>query len=912
MESLRSGRSIRSALLGLVAIPSLALILALAHASYRQYAASVAEAYNTARVMRSLSVGEAEQYLEQARALLDKLAQRPQIQALDGAHCDPLLAEFKQLHDAYADIITLDAKGQMVCSGRPRSAEPASHAGLPQRTDHFSIGKPALVAGRWEALLAHPIKNKAGQQTGVVAIAADLLNYRPLLSRKDLPPRTLIGMVNSDGIIVARSENAEQRVGRPAMSQTTEQILREREGALRARDYQGIQRYFAFAPVAGSDWILYVALDESAALAPVIELALWRLGLVCLLLLVLGTVTALLLRRIARPVESISTTMALVGAGGVDARAPVQGPRELRQIAVQLNAMLDARQQAEAQLRLSEERFRTAFETSPDALIITRLQDGRYMEFNEGFSRLTGWSRYEVIGRTVEDVSIWRYAQDRPLFVQALKANGRCENFEADFVAKDGRVFRGLISAQLMTLDGEACILSITRDISARKAAEEQIRDLSFSDPLTGLANRRLFMDRLNQALLASVRHQRLGALLFVDLDDFKTINETLGHEQGDLFLREVAQRLRHGVRDGDTVARLGGDDFVVMLENLSDKPDEAAAQAEVTGEKLLNLLSMPFAIEGLAPRRSASIGITLFGIQHEDLAEPLKRAELAMYQAKTSGRNCLRFFDPQMQAIVSARVALEAALRQAVAARQFVLYYQAQVTEQGQVTGAEVLVRWQDPLRGMVSPAEFIPLAEETGLILPIGQWVLETACARLARWAGDAVLGQLTIAVNVSARQLYQPDFVHQVLAVLQRSGADPSRLKLEITESMLVTHVEDVIAKMNALKSRGVRFSLDDFGTGYSSLSYLKRLPLSQLKIDQGFVRDILLDPNDAAIAKMVIALADSMGLTVIAEGVETVAQRDFLASLGCRHYQGYLFGRPMPVEQFQALWQQVHQA
>jgi EAL domain-containing protein (putative c-di-GMP-specific phosphodiesterase class I) len=316
--------------------------------------------------------------------------------------------------------------------------------------------------------------------------------------------------------------------------------------------------------------------------------------------------------------------------------------------------------------------------------------------------------------------------------------------------------------------------------------------------------------------------------------------------------------------------------------------------------------LNQPYVLGQVTQHSTPSIGITLFGSEeHENAEELLKRAELAMYQAKSAGRNTVQFYESQMQVAVMARASLEAGLREAVLKGQFLLHYQAQVNETHHVSGVEALVRWQDPLRGMVPPAEFIPLAEETGLILPLGSWVLETACLQLARWAHQPARAQLTMAVNVSARQFHQSDFVERVLETLKRTGAPAHRLKLELTESLLVTHIEDVIVKMNALKGQGVGFSLDDFGTGYSSLSYLKRLPLDQLKIDQGFVRDILVDSNDAAIAKMVVALADSLGLAVIAEGVETEAQRDFLGSLGCSDYQGYLFSRPVPLEEFELL-------
>jgi EAL domain-containing protein (putative c-di-GMP-specific phosphodiesterase class I) len=354
-----------------------------------------------------------------------------------------------------------------------------------------------------------------------------------------------------------------------------------------------------------------------------------------------------------------------------------------------------------------------------------------------------------------------------------------------------------------------------------------------------------------------------------------------------------VAQRLKTCIREGDTVARLGADEFVVMLEDLSEDDIEAATQAETVGDKIRSAFASDFMLDSGAHHATTSIGITLFGgTALEEKDQPLQRAELAMFQAKAAGHNTLRFFDARMQAEVSARAAMEADLRAAVQQQQFLLHFQPQVVGDGRLTGVEALLRWQHPERSMVSPAEFIPLAEETGLILPIGQWVLESACSQLAAWAQQPDMAHLTMAVNVSARQFQQADFVDGVLRTLARTRATPRLLKLELTESMLVQDVEAIIAKMGALKSHGVGFSLDDFGTGYSSLTYLKRLPLDQLKIDQGFVRNIVTDPNDAAIAKMVVALAESLGLAVIAEGVEMQAQADFLAHLGCHAYQGYL--------------------
>jgi len=445
--------------------------------------------------------------------------------------------------------------------------------------------------------------------------------------------------------------------------------------------------------------------------------------------------------------------------------------------------------------------------------------------------------------------------------------------------------------------------ISLSRDITDRKRAETKIAQLAFFDQLTGLPNRTLLQDRIKQAMANSQRSGAYGALLLIDLDYFKTLNDTLGHDMGDILLKQVAQRLTACVRGEDTVARLGGDEFVVMLVNLSNNLSEAATQVEMIGSKIGAALNNTFELKEATYRISMSVGASVFLGQQADIDTLLKQADLAMYKAKDAGRNTLRFFDPDMAHDALNRAALENDLHNAVRDKQFVVHYQAQISG-GQITGAESLLRWQHPVRGLVRPGEFISVIEETGLIRPVGQWVLETACQQLEEWSRQPEMSHLTISVNISAHQLNQEDFVDQVLMALERNGANPSQLKLELTESLLVNNLEKIIDKMNALKTKGVGFSLDDFGTGYSSLSYLKRLPLDQLKIDQSFVRDILSDPNDAAIAKMIVLLAENLGLTVIAEGVETEAQRDLLTQLGCHVYQGYLFCRPLPHNEFES--------
>jgi diguanylate cyclase (GGDEF)-like protein/PAS domain S-box-containing protein len=562
---------------------------------------------------------------------------------------------------------------------------------------------------------------------------------------------------------------------------------------------------------------------------------------------------------------------------------------------------ISERKLAEASLRQSERIFSTAFSSSPVSASIATAAEGRILEANANYERDFGWTRADLIGRTTMEIGIWPDRAMRREWMDAINREGRLVDYETIWLHKNGQRRNVSLSAEITELDGTRCVLAYATDITARKKAEEKINELAFFDQLTGLPNRVLLLDRLRQTMTANARSGNYAALLFIDLDNFKTLNDTLGHDMGDLLLRQVARRLTACVRAGDTVARLGGDEFVVMLDGLSTNPADAATQTEAVGEKVIAALNQAYQLKDVSHHSTSSIGATLFRGHLASVEDLLKQADLAMYKAKEGGRNTLRFFDPDMEIVVMKRAALEGDLRRAIQERQFLLHYQPQLVD-GVLAGAEALVRWRHPLHGMVSPADFILLAEETGLIQALGQWVMDTACTQLACWAAQPELAHLTVAVNVSAHQFRQAGFVGQVLATLESTGANPQRLKLELTESALVANVEDVIGKMNALKAEGVGFALDDFGTGYSSLSYLKRLPLDQLKIDQSFVRDVLSDPNDASIATTIIALARSLGLGVIAEGVETELQREFLANAGCHAYQGYLFSRPLPVEDF----------
>lgn len=559
------------------------------------------------------------------------------------------------------------------------------------------------------------------------------------------------------------------------------------------------------------------------------------------------------------------------------------------------------RKLAETELRIAA----TAFE-SQEGIMVTDA-DKIILRVNKAFTGITGYTAEEVIGKNPR---ILQSSRQNAKFYEAMwKRINNTGSWGGEIWnrRKNGEIYpEYLIITAVKGSDGIITNYVATLvDITLSKEAADEIERLAFYDPLTGLPNRRLLLDRLNLALASSHRSSRKGALLFIDLDNFKTLNDTLGHDMGDLLLQQVAERLASCVREDDTVARLGGDEFVVMLEDLSEQSVEAATQTEIIGEKVLATLNRPYQLATHEFHSTPSIGAALFNGHEQATDELLKQADIAMYQAKTSGRNALRFFDPQMQASINTRVALEVDLRQAVSDNQFILYYQPQVYHDGQIIGAEVLIRWQHPKRGLVSPTDFIPLSEETGLILPIGLWVLETACNQIKLWEDSEHTQHLQLAVNVSVRQFRQPDFVEEVSQVLHRSAINPHKLKLELTESLMLDDIEDTIVKMNALREIGVCFSMDDFGTGYSSLSYLTQLPLDQLKIDQSFVRNIDVKPTDAVIVQTIIGMAKNLGMEVIAEGVETQAQRAFLEQLGCPVCQGYLFGKPVPLAEFELL-------
>lgn len=545
----------------------------------------------------------------------------------------------------------------------------------------------------------------------------------------------------------------------------------------------------------------------------------------------------------------------------------------------------------------------TVFQSSEGMLVLG--PDRMVMDANAAFCAMSGFTPADLAAAATLPFRLAQHggALDGR-FWEILEAEHRWQG-NAYGVRSDGSVYPVLLSISVVPdekgrIVNHVCTVS---DLTELKEMQERNLRLAYYDELTGLPNRRLLFERIQSCLAETRDDTQMGALLFLDLDNFKDLNDTRGHVAGDRLLLQVAQRIVTCVRGNDTVARLGGDEFVVMLEAIGTTEDEARLHAEILAEKILAAVNAPYEIDGLPHHASCSIGITLCAHRDEDLDNLMRRGDLAMYRAKEDGRNTVRFFEPWMQQAITGRIRIVAELRRALDAGQFVLHYQPQVDE-GHAIGAEALLRWRHPERGLIGPGEFIGIAEHAELILPIGAWVMRAACEQLARWATCPRSAHLTMAVNISIRQLMEDSFVRDTLDAIAATGARATHLKLEVTESMVIERVEETIAKMEQLQRHGVRFSLDDFGTGYSSLAYLKRLPLEQLKIDRSFVRDILVDPNDASIARSVVALAHALGLSIIAEGVETAAQRDVLREIGCHRFQGYFFGKPMPADEFEA--------
>lgn len=875
---------------------------------YSDFQQSIAHTKHSLRTLTTTMVTNTGSKIAAAREMLESIASRPLVRLVDPTNCDDSLKDMLNINPGYANLGYSDLNGVIVCSVVPQPGGKLANVGnapwfqnfLKKRS--FSVGDPFIgpITGKWVSVLSVPIWDDQREMVGAVHLPLDLKTYDPNISTQFLPEKSRHGFLGADGTLIWRNLDPENLIGTRQTGEAVRRALEIRDGELETLTPDGTTRFFSLLPVPQTGWIAFVGVPASTIYAEakrraVIATGISLVALVFTILLAIG-----IWRRIAKPIAALGQAANAVATGNLDVRVPLRGPQEVAAVALGFNAMMESQQRSIDQLR--------------DAQAIAHLGSWEYefatdrVKWSDELYRIYGVNS-ETFVPNIENLMTLIHPEDRAAmqeWVAACASGQKPGKLEFRCVWPDGtiRYIEGQGELKL-DADGKSRRMYGTgQDITARKNAEQEITLLAYYDSLTQLPNRRLLMDRLQQAMASSARSGRSGALLLLDLDNFKTLNDTLGHDKGDLLLRQVAQRLTRCVREGDTVARLGGDEFVVLFDGLNERTEESVKQAEVLGEKISTELSKPYQLDDHDNHSTVSIGIAIFSGHQFTIEELLKQADLAMYQSKAAGRNALRFFDQKMQVLVTKRAAMEDELRAAIRDRQFFVRYQPQVMGDGRLTGAEVLLRWLHPKRGEISPVEFIPLAEETGLILPIGQWVLETACIQLTKWSRQAGMEHLTLAVNVSAKQLHQVDFVAQVIESFKNTGANPRLLKLELTESLLVTDLENTVAKMTSLKACGLGFSLDDFGTGFSSLSYLKRLPLDQLKIDQGFVRDILTDPDDAAIAKMVIVLAESLGLAVIAEGVELEAQRDFLARHGCHAYQGYLYSHPLSLVEFEA--------
>lgn len=557
----------------------------------------------------------------------------------------------------------------------------------------------------------------------------------------------------------------------------------------------------------------------------------------------------------------------------------------------------------------SEMKMRSVVEGALDCIVMMD-DKGRIVEFNPAAELTFGYQREDVIGKSLASVIIpsasrQGHTEGFRRFSESGESKMLGKRIELTAMRANGSEFPVELAITAFDWTGSRMMVGFIRDITDRKKAELEINDLAFYDPLTKLPNRRLLRERLQFTLSLERQSETFSAILFIDLDNFKILNDTRGHDVGDLLLIEVAARLKSCVRFEDTVARLGGDEFVVILEQLSEDIEQATAQAEIVGEKIRKELGRLYLIKDFDHYSTPSIGINMFHGEEMSVDELLKRADTAMYQAKQAGRNAVRFFDPAMQLALEARAKLEDDLRFALESDQLKLLLQMQVNESNQIIGVEALIRWEHPEQGLIYPSQFVPFAEESLLILPIGQWVLETACSQLVEWQNNPLTLDLNIAINVSARQFRQADFVEQIRTTLARFDISPSKLKLELTESLVFDNIADSIKKMRELRAIGIQFAMDDFGTGYASLIYLKSLPLSQIKIDRSFVRDIAIDHDDEIIVQTIISMAHNLGLDVIAEGVERIEQLEFLRKSGCKAFQGHLFGKAISPQEFNQL-------
>jgi len=848
------------------------------------------------------------------RLVLEIMARSDDLRNFDPEDCNGLARRLQRSIGDFPNLGAALPDGTVVCSAQSMSGVvnvsdrrwfQRAIAGGEVTSGEFVIGR---ISGQPGMVFSYPLLDEKGMIRLMLFASSGLDWFSSLVDGFDKPEGWEASLISADGLLLSNYRNLEsangQTVSAPVLTAIRAALSRG-DALAEIIGPDGETRLYGIEALSFSDQqiLMLVSAPVGRTLSTVDQA--FQLRLVMLIAILLGSALVArfyIYKLIEVWAERLRKTLDRIASGSLNTRiSEFSQASELASVEQGINLMATELERREAESR----RLSTAIEQSPECVVITDTE-ARIDYVNDAFVRTTGYTREEVIGKNPNILN--RGKTPREVFDDLWRTLGRGDVWRGEFhnTRKDGAEYVELATiAPIKQPDGRVThYVAVKEDITLRKRAEERLHHLAYYDTLTGLANRSLLRDRLGQVVLASARSRTYGMLLLVDIDRFKLLNDSQGHEAGDDLLRKTADRLQHAVRQEDTVARQGDDDFAVVIEDIGKDEASAIARAEAIARKLHDDLAQPYDLVGQPVSHIAtqSIGITLFcdsGIGVEDL---LKQAEVALYQAKEDGRNAIRFYNPAMQAVVDMRATMERGLRDALATGGFQLYYQPQVNKAGQVIGAEALIRWLGADGNMVSPAEFIPLAEETGLIVQIGQWVVDTACVQLRRWQDAPATRHLTIAVNVSAKQFRQPDFVAQLGASITRHGIDASGLKLELTESVILGEVEDTIQRMQQLRTLGIRFALDDFGTGYSSLSYLRRLPIDQLKIDQSFVRDMINDASSQAIVRAILAMSGSLAIEVIAEGVETLSQRDLLLENGCILFQGYLFGRPMPLAEW----------
>ncbi|TAH45683.1 MAG: EAL domain-containing protein [Betaproteobacteria bacterium] len=848
------------------------------------------------------------------------MAQSDNLRTLDASDCSGiaqrLLGTLTNFHNLGAAL----PDGRVFCSGSATQAAPE----VGQRTwFRHALTADGITAGDYlvgangvpTVEFGYPLRSHSGELRAVLFASISLDWFRRLVAGYRLPEGWEARLMTTAGLVLARHPAPDGWKGEQTPAPMLGTFLRIGQGETpfsEAEGFDGRRRLYGVVPVSFARDAIFVVIGaplESSLSA--VDRGFWqRVALLLTITLVSAGVARYYIHGI---VDCWATRMqeaiGRIAAGRLDTRITQRSRvRELNAVEDGVNRMAADLERRDVELAEREDQLRRlsmAIEQSAATILITGT-DGRIEYVNAAATTNTGYARDELLGR---NPSLLKSGRTPATTYRDLWATlGRGEVWRGEFHnrRKDGSAFiESATIAPVKRADGVVThYVAVKEDITLRRRSEELLHRLAYYDPLTELPNRVMLRDRLQHALLASAQSGDYAMLLLLDVDRFKQLNDTQGHAAGDRLLKEIARRLRYVLHDEDTISRHGDDDFAVIVERLGGKVGEALVRAEALAKQIHHALNVPYELDDGGRRYYAthSIGVTLFQGRQWSGENLLKQVEVALYMAKNEGRNAIRFFSPKMQAMVDAHATLEAGLRDALASRAFQLFYQPQVDPQGRVVGAEALIRWFGEDGRPVSPAEFIPVAEDTGLIVPIGQWVLETACVQLAAW--QVLAPDFTLAVNVSPRQFHQPDFVAQVIASIRESGIDPGGLKLELTESVILGDLDETIARMEQLRELGLRFSLDDFGTGYSSLSYLKRLPFDELKIDQSFVWDMLSDASSETIVRAILGMSASLGLEVLAEGVETEAQRDFLCAQGCRRFQGYLFARPLPVAQWSA--------